>query len=101
MIDLATIKDYLGVSDTDTDVLIDGMVKSAYQAIEDGTNVDYTAVSDPAAEEYVRLAVWTDFCAMRGIEINSDFVEKRKTQILKALQYARKSEDNAAETDTS
>lgn len=92
MYDLDKIKDFLGVSDRDSDELINDMLLSAYQTIKDATGEDYTEVTDRAADEFVRLDVWVQFSAMRGIEMNAEFIEKRKTQILKILQYGRKNE---------
>ena len=86
-IEISTIKDFLGISGADSDALIESLIASAYEGLLRATGTDWRTVDSATADEAVRLQVWLEFCAVRGVESNTQYMQARLTHLTMQLRY--------------
>ena len=88
LVTVEELRDFLGV-DEDSDSIIRAERNNALDELYRATGYDWT-MEDKAnvANEAVRVMVYISYYGVRGGLKNLDFLERRKTQLTKMLQFS-------------
>ena len=101
MITTEEVKNYLGVSDTDSDALITRMIAAAYKELQRATGTDWSQTADEEADECARMIVWLSFWAARGDNGNAAFIRESIDRKITQLQYRAEEEPEEESADGS
>lgn len=86
--------DYLGTDD-DSAEIISAARDAAIEEIKTGVGLtDITGKAPALIDELIRILVYISYYAVRGGADNVDYLERRKIQLFKMLQYTGDAQEN-------
>lgn len=99
LISIAQLRDFLGV-DNDSDGIIKNERDNALDELKRATGFDWSdANAARTANELVQIMVYISYYGVRDGVKNLDYLERRRTQLMKMLQYSKEVYDDGVQQE--
>lgn len=99
LVDLESVKDYLGESGDYNDQVIREIILSAQEELQRATGKDFRLIEkNETAKRIVKMTAWLSFFADRDEAKNTTYIEKAREGLIKQLQYGGDVENHGSQT---